>query len=97
MKSIHKRLLFLLLVFIILPYFLSVLLIYRQTKENVERHELENSQEQIQQASADLEQYFDEIINLPYILYRNPDLFRVFEEGLEEDFYYKQILKLIRV
>ncbi|WP_405169166.1 sensor histidine kinase [Paenibacillus sp. FSL H3-0286] len=91
MKSIHKRLLFLLLVFIILPYFLSVLLIYRQTKENVERHELENSQEQIQQASADLEQYFDEIINLPYILYRNPDLFRVFEEGLEEDFYYKQL------
>jgi len=68
-----------------------VLLIYRQTKENVERHELENSQEQIQQASADLEQYFDEIINLPYILYRNPDLFRVFEEGLEEDFYYKQL------
>jgi two-component system sensor histidine kinase YesM len=91
LKSIHKRLLFLLLVFIILPYFLSVLLIYRQTKENVERHELENSQEQIQQASADLEQYFDEIINLPYILYRNPDLFRVFEEGLEEDFYYKQL------
>ncbi|MEK4465264.1 histidine kinase [Paenibacillus sp. FSL H8-0315] len=91
MKSIHKRLLFLLLVFIILPYFLSVLLIYRQTKENVERHKLENSQEQIQQASADLEQYFDEIINLPYILYRNPDLFRVFEEGLEEDFYYKQL------
>ncbi|MEK4193460.1 histidine kinase [Paenibacillus sp. FSL L8-0323] len=91
MKSIHKRLLFLLLVFIILPYFLSVLLIYRQTKENVERHELENSQEQIQQASADLEQYLDEIINLPYILYRNPDLFRVFEEGLEEDFYFKQL------
>lgn len=96
MKSIHKRLLFLLLVFIILPYFLSVLLIYRQTKENVERHELENSQEQIQQASADLEQYFDEIINLPYILYRNPDLFRVFEEGLEEDFITSG-LKLIRV
>lgn len=96
MKSIHKRLLFLLLVFIILPYFLSVLLIYRQTKENVERHELENSQEQIQQASADLEQYFDEIINLPYILYRNPDLFRVFEEGLEEDFILSG-LKLIRV
>jgi two-component system sensor histidine kinase YesM len=57
MKSIQSRLLIMLLVFIILPYFLSMLLIYRQTKENVERHELENSREQIGQASEDLEQY----------------------------------------
>ena len=57
MKSIQSRLLIMLLVFIILPYFLSMLLIYRQTKENVELHELENSREQIGQASEDLEQY----------------------------------------
>lgn len=91
MKSIHKRLLILLLMFIILPYFLSVLLIFRQTKKSVERYELENSQEQIEQASKDLEQYFDEIVNLPYILYRNPDLFRVFEQGFEGAFYFNQL------
>ncbi|MDQ0897697.1 MULTISPECIES: sensor histidine kinase [unclassified Paenibacillus] len=91
MKSIQKRLLILLLVFIILPYFLSVLLIYRQTKENVERHELENSREQMQQVSEDLEQYFDDIVNLPYILYRNPDLFRVFEQGFESSLYFNQL------
>ncbi|NOU90151.1 HAMP domain-containing protein [Paenibacillus sp. LMG 31460] len=91
MKSIQSRLLIMLLVFIILPYFLSMLLIYRQTKENVERHELENSREQIQQASEDLEQYFDDIVNLPYILYRNPDLFMIFEKGFERSLYFNQV------
>lgn len=91
MKSIQSRLLIMLLVFIILPYFLSMLLIYRQTKENVERHELENSREQIQQASEDLGQYFDDIVNLPYILYRNPDLFMIFEKGFESSLYFNQL------
>lgn len=91
MKSIRSRLLIMLLVFIILPYFLSVLLIYWQTKENVERHELENSREQMQQASEDLEQYFNDIVNLPYILYRNPDMFMVFEKGMESSLYFKQL------
>lgn len=91
MKSIQNRLIILLLVFIILPYFFSVLFIYRQTKENVERHELENSGEQIEQASTDLEQYFDDIVNLPYILYRNQDLFRVFEQGFDKSLYFNQL------
>lgn len=93
MKSIRTRLLILLLVFIILPYFLSVLFIYEHTKANVELHELENSQEQVQQAAADLEQYFEEIVNLPYVIYRNPDLFRVFEQGFEGAgaFYFNQL------
>lgn len=91
MKSIQSRLLIMLLVFIILPYFLSMLLIYKQTKENVERHELENSREQIGQASEDLEQYFDDIVNLPYILYRNPDLFMIFEKGFESSLYFNQL------
>lgn len=91
MKSIQSRLLIMLLVFIILPYFLSMLLIYRQTKENVERHELENSREQIGQASEDLEQYFDDIVNLPYILYRNPDLFMIFEKGFDSSLYFNQL------
>nr|WP_191297207.1 sensor histidine kinase [Paenibacillus sp. PL91] len=80
-----------LLLFIIVPYFLSVLLIYWQTKENVERHELENSSEQMQQASEELEQYLDDIVNLPYILYRNPDLFRVFEQGFDRSHYFNQL------
>ncbi|KRF21658.1 sensor histidine kinase [Paenibacillus sp. Soil787] len=91
MKSIQSRLLIMLLVFIILPYFLSMLLIYSQTKENVERHELENSREQIGQASEDLEQYFEDIVNLPYILYRNPDLFMIFEKGFERSLYFNQL------
>lgn len=91
MKSIQTRLIILLLVFIIIPYFLSVLVIYWQTKENVEQHELEKSYEQIEQASADLEQYFDEIVNLPYIIYRNPDLFRVFEQGFDGAHYFNQL------
>lgn len=89
LKSIQNRLLILLLVFIILPYFLSVLLVYRQTKENVERYELQNSTEQMQQASMDLAAYFDEILSLPYLLYRNPDLFRFFEAGFEDSPYLK--------
>jgi two-component system sensor histidine kinase YesM len=89
-KSIQSRLLMMLLVFIILPYFLSVLLIYRQTKENVEQYELEKSREQMQQASEELQQYFDDIINLPYVLYRNPDLFKIFESGFERSLYFNQ-------
>jgi two-component system sensor histidine kinase YesM len=57
----------------------------------VERHELENSREQMQQASEELEQYFDDIVNLPYILYRNPDLFRVFEQGFDRSLYFNQL------
>ncbi|KRE64113.1 cache domain-containing sensor histidine kinase [Paenibacillus sp. Soil750] len=91
MKTIQSRLLIMLLLFIILPYFLSMLLIYRQTRENVEQHELENSREQIGQASEDLEQYFDDIVNLPYILYRNPDLFMIFEKGFESSLYLNQL------
>lgn len=90
MKSIQNRLLIMLLLFIIVPYFLSVLLIYWQTKQNVERHELENSSEQMQEASEELEQYLDDIVNLPYILYRNPDLFRVFEQGFDRSHYFNQ-------
>ncbi|RBW70760.1 sensor histidine kinase [Bacillus taeanensis] len=91
MKSIQSRLLFMLLIFIILPYFLSVLLIYGYTKKNVEQHELETSSEQLQKASESLEQYFNEIINLPYVLYRNPDIFRIFKYGFENSIYFNQL------
>lgn len=88
MKSIRSRLLLLLLVFILLPYFLSVFLIYGYTKNSVERQELQNSREQIQRNAEELEQYVEDIVNLPYILYRNPDLLRMFENGFEDSIYF---------
>ncbi|MDR0140338.1 sensor histidine kinase [Metabacillus idriensis] len=88
MKSIQSRLLIMLLIFIILPYFLSVFFIYTYTKSSVEQHELENSREQLQKNANELEQYFDGMIDFPYILYRNPDLFRIFNNGFEDSIYF---------
>ncbi|TDL31015.1 HAMP domain-containing protein [Jeotgalibacillus sp. S-D1] len=87
MKSIQSRLVIILLIFIIFPYFLSVFLIYGYTKNSVEQHELENSEAQLEKSSEELQQYADDIINLPYILYRNPDLFRIFKNGFEDSIY----------
>lgn len=88
MKSIQSRLLIMLLIFIILPYFLSVFFIYTYTKNSVEQYELENSREQLQKNADELEQYFDDMIDFPYILYRNPDLFRIFKNGFEDSIYF---------
>lgn len=88
MKSIQSRLLIMLLIFIVLPYFLSVFFIYTYTKSSVEQHELENSREQLQKNADELEQYFDGMIDFPYILYRNPDLFRIFNNGFEDSIYF---------
>ncbi|MEE3952653.1 hypothetical protein [Peribacillus frigoritolerans] len=67
MKSIQSRLLIMLLIFIVLPYFLSVFFIYTYTKNSVEQYELENSREQLQKNADELEQYFDDMIDFPYI------------------------------
>lgn len=90
MKSIHRRLLIMLISFIIVPYFISVLLIYWHTKANVEQHELKASQEQMKKTSDDLERYFQDFTTLPNTLYRNPDLFRVFQKGLENSLFMNQ-------
>ncbi|ARK30069.1 cache domain-containing sensor histidine kinase [Halalkalibacter krulwichiae] len=87
MKSIQSRLLIMLIMFIILPYFLSVLLIYGYTKKNVERYELASSHDQMQEVSEHLEQYFQDMIHLPYMLYRNPDLFRISDDDVEDSVY----------
>ncbi len=76
-----------LIMFIILPYFLSVLLIYGYTKKNVERYELASSHDQMQEVSEHLEQYFQDMIHLPYMLYRNPDLFRISDDDVEDSVY----------
>lgn len=91
MKSIQSRLFFMLLAFIILPYFLTVLIIYGYTKDSVEQHELQNSKEQLDKLSKELEQYFNDMIDLPYILYRNPDFFRIFTNGYEDSIYFNPI------
>lgn len=88
MKSIQSRLIIMLLLFIILPYFLSIFFIYTYTKNSVEQYELENSQDQLQKNAAELEQYFEDMIDFPYILYRNPDLFRIFNNGFEDSIYF---------
>ncbi len=77
-----------LLTFIILPYFLSILFIYGHTKNDVEQHELEISHNQMEKFSEELEKYFSDMINLPYLIYRNPDLFRIFNNGFEESIYF---------
>jgi two-component system, sensor histidine kinase YesM len=89
-KSIHSRLLLMLLGFIIVPYFLTIFIIYAYTKNSVEEYELNNSKMQLEKNAEDLQQYFDDMVNLPYILYRNPDLFRIFTEGFEDSIYFDQ-------
>ncbi|TWD96436.1 two-component system sensor histidine kinase YesM [Neobacillus bataviensis] len=91
MKSIQSRLFLMLLIFIILPYFLTVFFIYGYTKKLVEQHELEVSHNQMEKASNELEQYFADLVGLPYVTYRNPDLFRIFEDGFQDSIYFNPI------
>ncbi|QGH33161.1 HAMP domain-containing protein [Gracilibacillus salitolerans] len=93
MKSIQSRLLFMLIIFILLPYFLSVLLIYGYTKSNVEKHELANNEEQLNESSKQLQQYFHELIHLPYILYRDAELFRIFKKEVEDSNYLEKSIQ----
>jgi len=92
-KSIQGRLLFMLIIFILLPYFLSVLLNYGYTKSNVEKHELANNEEQFNESSEELQQYFNELINLPYILYRDAELFRTFKNSAEGSSYLEKSIQ----
>ncbi|WP_082235328.1 cache domain-containing sensor histidine kinase [Halobacillus massiliensis] len=107
MKSIQSRLLLMLLMFIILPYFLSVFLIYSYTKNSVEQHEIENSREQLKESSDELEQYFSEMVRLPYTLYRDPELFKIFtgekvnsaylENSMEKYFLMRSEIRQVRL
>jgi two-component system, sensor histidine kinase YesM len=85
MRSVRSRLLGMLILFIILPYFLSVFIIYSNTKTSVEEHEIETSRGELEESGSVLERYFGDIISLPYALYNDPDVLRVFEQGLEGD------------
>ncbi|SDN52478.1 two-component system, sensor histidine kinase YesM [Fictibacillus solisalsi] len=90
MKTIRGRLLLMLVLFILIPYFLTVLILYGVTKNSVEKHELENSRAQMQKNAEELQQYFGDLVDLPYILYRNPDLFRIFQHGFKDSIYLDQ-------
>ncbi|MGM0865917.1 MAG: cache domain-containing sensor histidine kinase [Bacillota bacterium] len=85
MRSVRSRLFGMLILFIILPYFLSVFIIYSNTKTSVEEHEVEKSREELKESGAVLERYFRDMISLPYSLYNDPDVLRVFEKGLKGD------------
>ncbi|CDQ21275.1 putative sensor-like histidine kinase [Halobacillus karajensis] len=93
MNSIQSRLLLMLLIFILFPYFLVVLLIYGYTKNSVEKHELGNSQEQIEESSEELRQYFSEMLDLPFLLYRDPELFRIFNNEVENSNYLEKSIQ----
>ncbi|WP_347553212.1 histidine kinase (plasmid) [Pseudalkalibacillus hwajinpoensis] len=93
MNSIQSRLLLMLVIFILLPYFLSVLLIYGYTKNSVEKHELANSQGQIEDSSEELQQYLNEMLSLPYLLYRDEDLFRIFKNEVEDSSYLEKSIQ----
>ncbi len=82
-----------LIIFILLPYFLSVLLIYNYTKNNVQEHELTNNEEQIAESSESLQQYFDELIHLPYILYRDAELFQIFNNEADNSKYLEKSIE----
>ncbi|WHY72721.1 sensor histidine kinase [Fictibacillus enclensis] len=90
MKTIRGRLLLMLVLFILIPYFLTVVILYGVTKNSVEKHELENSRAQMQKNAEELQQYFGDLVDLPYILYRNPDLFRIFQHGFKDSIYLDQ-------
>lgn len=85
MRSFQVRLLLLLVVLIILPYFLSVFVIYGNTKSSIENKELEKSREELREAGNDLEQHFEKMIILPYSVYNMPDILQVFDEGLPKE------------
>ncbi|UZW66978.1 hypothetical protein OC195_04045 [Priestia flexa] len=85
MRSFQVRLLLLLVIFIILPYFLSVFIIYGNTKSSIENKELEKSREELREAGNDLEQHFEKMITLPYSVYNMPDILQVFDEGLPKE------------
>lgn len=91
MKSIRSRLLAMLAVFIIVPYFISVLAIYMYTKDKAEQTAYRNTEEQLQKGSEDAGQYLRDLVNLPFILYLNRDLFRMFERGFESTIYANQL------
>jgi two-component system, sensor histidine kinase YesM len=99
MRSVRGRLFGMLLLFIILPYFLSVFIIYNNTKTSVEEHEIETSREEMRESGAVLERYFDDMTSLPYALYNDPDVLRVFEQGLkgEQEDSFERSMKIFSV
>jgi len=83
--SIRVRLFIMLLLFIILPYFLSVILIYMNSKSSIEERDLAKSREELQESGTDLEHYAEEMVRLPYRLFNMPEVQQVLEHGMLEE------------
>ncbi|MFP7492913.1 sensor histidine kinase [Terribacillus saccharophilus] len=80
--SIRIRLFIMLLLFVILPYFLFVIFIYENSKHVIEERDLASSREELRESRADLEQYTQEMVRLPYSLFNMPEVQRVLENGM---------------
>ncbi len=50
----------------------------------MEQQALKASNNLMEKRSEELEQYFQEMVNLPYLIYRNPDFFKIFTEDSED-------------
>lgn len=66
---------------------------YGYLKNNVEKNELAINKEQIEESSEDLQQYFNELINFPYILYRDAELFRIFKNEADDSSYLEKSIQ----
>lgn len=82
-----------LVIFILIPYSLLVLLMYGYMKNNVEKNELAIYEEQIEESSEEFQQYFNELINIPFILYRDAKLFRIFKNEADDSSYLEKSIQ----
>jgi two-component system, sensor histidine kinase YesM len=80
--SIRNRLFIMLLVMIILPYFLSVIFIYENSKSAIEERDLAKSRDELRESGENLEQYIEGMTQLPYSLFNMPEVQTVLENGL---------------
>jgi two-component system, sensor histidine kinase YesM len=80
--SIRNRLFIMLLVMIILPYFLSVIFIYENSKSAIVERDLAKSREELRESGENLEHYIEGMVQLPYSLFNMPEVQRVLENGL---------------
>lgn len=66
---------------------------YGYMKNNVEKNELAIHEEQIEESSEEFQQYFNELINLPYILYRDAELFQIFKNEADDSSYLEKSIQ----
>lgn len=66
---------------------------YGYMKNNVEKNELAIHEEQIEESSEEFQQYFNELIDFPYILYRDAELFQIFKNEVDDSSYLEKSIQ----